>query len=431
MQRVAFILAFFITCALAFGQGPARHGMVGGLLARAGRPVFPVAIYELPKTDAELHAMAQAGVNMDRCGNKEDLDRAQAAGMMGWVPLPLDSEDPSKIRQLVESVKDHPALAAWEGPDELVWNFTAASDLYRRGVYKMPGEWWKQTPEAIEYAETRARTVIPQVLANIRLLRELDAGRHPLWINEAAGSDLKFIREYVEAVDITGCDTYPIHEGKRHPSVVGDYTDRYLSVGQNRPMWMVLQGFAWADLHIAGNTEKAAYPSFAETRLMAYEALAHGASGILYWGTSYIPPETGADFRNSIYAITRELAPLQPFLAAPEEKSLRVALTETSGRAEPGDRGVRIVARRAGSEWLIALANEDDHPHMGVELKGLAALNGRNLELLYGAETVTIHAGEFITRLMPLEVKVFATSRKWEAASLAGRVFANAEFSVK
>lgn len=431
MKRLTFFAIFLMILSTAFGQGPARHGLVRGYLARDGRPVFPIGIYEMPKTDAELQSMAQAGINLVRCSNKQDLDRAHAAGMMGWIPLPLDSENSAKLRQLIESVKDHPALAAWEGPDELVWNFTAQSDLYRRGVYKVPGEWWKQTPEAIEYSETQARKVIPQLLSNIHLLRDLDAGRHPLWINEAGGSDMKFIREYVEAVDITGCDVYAIHEGKRRPAIVGNYTDRFLTIGENRSVWMVLQGFAWHDLHIAGKTENAAYPSFAETRLMAYETLTHGASGVLYWGTPYIPPDTGADFRQSIYAITSELAGIQPFLTAPEENGVHVALTETEGRAEPGDRGVSILARRNGSDWLIALVNEDDHPHMGVEVKGLAALNGQQLELLYGTESATVGKGEFITRLMPLEVKVFATSRKWEVTSSVGRSFADAETNAK
>ena len=427
MQRLTCLALMLITVAAAWGAGPPPRGLVQGYLARSGRPVYPIGIYEMPKTDAELAAMAKAGINLVRCQGHEDLDRAQSAGMMGWVPLPLDSTDQARLRQLIAAVKDHPALAAWEGPDELVWGFTANSSLYRGGIYKQPGEWWKQTPEAVAYADAQAGKVIPQLIANIGLLRALDGSRHPLWMNEAAGSDLKFVREYVERVDITGCDTYPIHEGKRHPSAAGDYTDRFLSVGEGRPVWMVLQGFAWADLHIPGSTEKAAYPSFPETRLMAYEALAHGAKGILYWGTAYIPPDTGTGFRDSIYAITRELAPLEPFLTVPDEKSVHLALTETTGRPEAGDRGVRWLARRAGLEWLIVLANEDDHAHMGVEVQGLEALNGRRLELLYGTESASVRAGKCITRLMPQEVKVFSTSRKWESPAPAGRDFTDEE----
>jgi len=423
MKRASCWAAMLTTFAVAFGAATSQRGLLQGFLLKDGRTVFPIGIYEMPKTDAELQTMAKAGMNIVRCSNKEDLDRAKRAGMMGWVPLPLQSTDEGKVRQLVEEVKDHPALAAWEGPDELVWGFTAASSLYREGIYKTQREWWMQTPDAVEYSEAQARKVMPRLIENIRLVRSLDGSRHPIWMNESARSDMKFIREYVEHVDITGCDVYPIHTGQRRPFILGDYTDRYLSIGENRPVWMVLQGFAWHDLNIPGNTEKAAYPSFPETRLMAYSAMAHRAQGILYWGTFAIPADTGAQFRDSIYAMTSELAKLQPFLTAPEEKSVHIVLTESGERPEVGDRGVRWMARAAGSEWLIVLVNEDDRHHMGVEVKGLEALNGRQLQLLYGTESTTVRKGEFITRLMSLEVKVFATSRNWENAWPTGRGF--------
>ena len=77
--------------------------------------------------------------------------------------------------------------------------------------------------------------------------------------------------------------------------------------------------------------------------------------------------------------------------------------------------GVRISARRTGRDWLIILANEDNRIQMGVEVSGLDALNGMEFYQLYGDETAVVKNGEFITRMKPLEVKVFATSRKWEA----------------
>jgi hypothetical protein len=191
---------------------------------------------------------------------------------------------------------------------------------------------------------------------------------------------------------------------------------------------MVLQGFGWKDLHDPYYKESLAYPSFAETRLMAYSAIAHGSSGILYWGTHYLPANaTGAGLRTSIYALTSELAKLQPFLTAPNDTAVRVKLVESTGRSVPGERGVRWMARRVGSSWVIVLINEDNHPHLGVEVEGLDALNGRKLVQLYGHETDTVSHGEFVARLMPREVKVFATSRKWASAWTAGRDFSYGE----
>ena len=411
MKRVFCLAAMLAGVALAFGGGNSRHGLVGGFPVKDGRPVFPIGFYQMPKTNAALKTMAKAGINLVQCGNAEDLKRARAAGMMGWVVLPLASTDEAKIRETVEALKDNPALVAWEGPDEFVWNLKPADQLSFN------------TPEAIEHAEVKARTLMPRLLKNIRLVRSLDS-RHPIWINEAAESDMKLVREYMGRIDITGCDIYPIHGYGRHPSVVGDYTDRFLSLGENRPVWMVLQGFGWQGLHDPHFQESLAYPSFPETRLMAYSAIAHGAKGILYWGTYFLPANAeGAALRTSIYALTSELGKLQPFLTAPEDASARVKLTESTGRSVPGERGVRLLARRVGSDWVIVLVNEDNHPHLGVEVEGLEALNGRKLVELYGNETDTISHGEFVTRLMPREVRVFATSRKWASSWTSGRDF--------
>jgi len=60
---------------------------------------------------------------------------------------------------------------------------------------------------------------------------------------------------------------------------------------------------------------------------------------------------------------------------------------------------------------------------MGVEVIGLSQLNGQSLQLLYGVEAAIVNRGGFVTRLKPYEVKVFATSRKWESACREGRVF--------
>ncbi|OHB79623.1 MAG: hypothetical protein A2Z25_03485 [Planctomycetes bacterium RBG_16_55_9] len=68
-----------------------------------------------------------------------------------------------------------------------------------------------------------------------------------------------------------------------------------------------------------------AYPSFDESRFMAYDAIVHGARGILYWGSHYLK---SSEFRQSLYALTSELAALQPFLVAEDDPQARLALVE-------------------------------------------------------------------------------------------------------
>lgn len=392
-----------------------------GFLNKEGRVLFPIGCYELPKDDAELGAMAEAGFNLVHCHTKADLDRAQAAGLLAWVSVPLQLGAKSDaLRKAVDGVKDHPALAVWEGPDEIVWNFTAYSGLYRNGVYSRPDEWWRQTANAVERSESEAGNILPRLREGCRFLRRLDQGKHPIWINEAAESDVKFVREYLDSIDITGCDIYPIHENNRRPFVLGDFTDRYRRIGMGKPVWMVLQGFSWHQV-TPPKDEHLVYPSFAESRFMAYSAIANGAKGLLYWGTEMVPKRS--PFRQSLSALTSELAALQKFLTSPEQTRPQVALIESKGRPIEGSRGVRLVARRAGQDWLVVLVNEDDHAHMGVGVIGLRGLNGKSLALLYDSEIAAIKDGGFITRLKPHEVKVFATSRKWESGRRTGRDF--------
>ena len=405
------------------------YGHGDGFLTRDnGQRLFPIGFYEHPAEDDALRDMAESGVNLVMCGSVEAFDRAHAHGMMGWVPLGLQSGATPDFQERIRSLVEHPALAVWEGPDEVVWNFTAYSGLWKQdqmAVFPNKGEWWMQTPLAIEYSEGRAAEIMPKMREAIEFIRSVDPYNRQIWINEARDSDLKFVRQYIDCVDITGCDDYPIRAESRPAIRVADATDRWRQVGKGRPVWMVLQGFTWSDLD-DGDTDITAFPTFAESRLMAYSCITHGARGILYWGSSYMKSEGKVEFRKSLYALTSELATLQPFLTAPVEGYVTVNLID-DGRIDIAPpvsiRGVSITARRIGREWLIVLVNEDEHPHMGVEVVGLDALNGTEFVELYGEEKTTVSGGSFSTRIRPFEVKLFATHRKWETDQQEGRAF--------
>ncbi len=404
------------------------YGHGDGFLTQEGRRLFPIGFYELPAEDDALRDMAEAGVNLIRCGNTEALDRVQALGMMGWVPLSLQSGATPEFQEHIRNLAAHPALAIWEGPDEIVWNFTAYSGLWRQdrlAVFPNKGEWWMQTPLAIQYSEERAAEIMPNMREAVEFIRSVDPQNRQVWINEARDSDLKFVRQYIDFLDITGCDDYPVHADERPTIRLADSTDRWKQVGNGRPVWMVLQAFSWNDLDDE-HGDIAAFPTFDESRLMAYVCITHGARGILYWGSHYLKSDGHEAFRKSIYALTSELAALQPFLTAPTEGYVAVRSIDDGRTDVPipvSTRGVSVTARRTGREWLIVLVNEDPYPHMGVEVIGLDALNGTEFVELYGDEKTTVSDGAFITRLRGFEVKIFATHRKWETEQQDDRDF--------
>lgn len=393
-------------------ETPQRHS---GLLSIDGRPAFPIGIYELPAEDAALKEMADAGINLVHCGNRDDLDRAQAVGMKGWLPMSVQQGATPALRKRIEEVADHPALGVWEGPDEIVWTFTAYSFLAKSAGFTRE-DWNNQTDKAVTYSEEKAAEIIPKMHEGIALIRELDPHNRPFWMNEAADSDLKFVRQYIDSCDIIGCDYYAVRSTGTDLQSVGRLVDRWDAIGRGRPVWMVLQGFSW---HSAHGERTRLYPTFAQSRFMAYDSIVKGARAILYWGTNMIDEP---EFRASLYALTSELSALEPFLVADDHADVRAAVVDDLFD-KPGI-GVRSQLLRHGTDYLLILVNEDPDRHLGVDVTGLEMLEGRELSELYGKEQATVRHGGIATRLQGYGVKLFATNAaRYESSRKAGRKY--------
>ena len=442
-QNVTSVLPWMLACALAAGA-PAAYG-ADGFLSRNGETLFPIGCYELPESDEALAAMAKAGINMVHCHSRADLDRAYAAGLMAVVPLPLQEGPTDALKAKVAELVDHPAIAIWEGPDEIVWNFTAFSGLHRTmGIHKTPGEWWRQTSEAVAYAEQQAAQIIPNMRAAVEYIHSVDTARRPVWINEAQSSDVHYVRQCMDFVDITGCDIYPVNPKGRPLFNVGNATERWLLTGEGKPVWMVLQAFSWHELGDYYGHKEAAYPSYADTRFMAYDVITRGAHGVLYWGSRFTKNDA---FRASILAIAHELAMLHPFLTAPGLDGVKTQMIDlprriSSSEEEPAmtvdevnrlvrqaraawEPNVRVTARKAGEDLLLIVVNEDEVAHMGVSVTGLETIEGKTLHLLYGDETRAVAQGEVVIRMQPLQVKVYCTDPARCVDDLTGRDFAD------
>lgn len=277
---------------------------------RQGREfLFPIGSYDIPADDADLLELANSGINIVRCGDRASLDRAEKFGLQGWLPLPVHQGATPELRKQIQAVVDHPALAVWEGPDEIVWNFTAYSGLLKSAGIKKE-DWYEQRSNAIEYSESQALEILPKMREGIALVKSIDPQNRPFWMNEAADSDLRYVRGYANFVDAIGCDYYPVRGSDFDLRSISKMVDRWHAVGRGKPVWMVLQAFSWHKL----NPERGLrYPHFNESRYMAYATIAHGGQGVFYWGSFSIDDP---EFQKSIYAVATELAMLQPFLTA-------------------------------------------------------------------------------------------------------------------
>jgi hypothetical protein len=244
----------------------------------------------------------------------------------------------------------------------------------------------------------------------IALIRELDPLDRPFWMNEAADSDVKFVRQYADDCDILGCDYYAVRSTGTDLQSVGRLVDRWDAIGRGTPVWMVLQGFSW---HTAHPQRTRLYPTFAESRFMAYDSLVHGVTP-LYWGTNMIDEPK---FRASLYRADAPNSRLQPFLIGEDHPASR----DGDRRPVRSAGGVRTTPA-ARHRLRAALVSEDAHRHLGVDVTGLDMLDGRTLTELYGTETATVQHGGLTTRLQAYDVKVFATNApRYTSARTNGR----------
>jgi hypothetical protein len=134
------------------------------------------------------------------------------------------------------------------------------------------------------------------------------SGSPPIWINFAPrgpgcnNNNFAGLASWSANAGVVSMDIYPYDNptsGSSLPdttiSSVGGYVDnlRNYVVGsgtggrQIQPVWMVLQGFGISDDPNAGEPSGgygSDRPPWNVTRFMAYNAIIHGARGIIYWG---------------------------------------------------------------------------------------------------------------------------------------------------
>ena len=73
---------------------------------------------------------------------------------------------------------------------------------------------------------------------------------------------------------------------------------------------------------------------------------------------------------------------------------------------------------------MLILVNEDNHRHLGVDVTGLLAVEGRELSLLYGSQSAKVTDASLVTRMQPFDVKLFCTTKqRFERQREDGRDF--------
>jgi len=421
----------------------AASAIDGGTLVVDGRRRFVLGLYETPADSAEAARLAECGFNLARAGTRADLDRLAAAGLGGWITLPLDVADEraaEELRASVNILRDHPALWIWEAPDELLWNASygrfqdrdrswaeiqqavaarpegdergrfeelgrRARRLQATGRYREAEPLYHELVSALNLAPSPSLAECPAAadaaLARARqgcaVMRAADS-QHPIWFNHAPRNEMADLRAFGALADAVGCDIYPVplHPQVGHSdladrtlSCVGAYTRRMDASAPGKAVWMVLQGFGWKDLGHGDDAMRR--PTQAELRFMVRDAIVHGADGILFWGTHYI--ERDSMLRADVEIVVGELARWEPFLASPHPTAVAVHSDRNANSDEAG-----VIARAWASEGdvLVLVVNENAGA-VAFDVSGLDRFNSRALRAVNSGEddAISIAEGRF------------------------------------
>jgi len=326
-----------------------------GMLVIEGKRTFIIGSYHFPKTESPFKTLASNGYNYVKVNNTSEMDAARQNGLYTWVYTRSIYEkkkegDTKKIIALVNEFKDYPALLFWEIEDEPAFTWNSAEP----------------------------RIVPEQMQETYDFIKQTDPV-HLIITNHGPVNLISTLQKYNSSTDLVACDVYPVIPHGIKPSYalypdglqgdllnpcisqVGEYVDKMKKVVHNsKPVFMVLQGFAWEMLKNENerDTSMILYPTYDESRFMAYNAIIHGANGIIYWGTNYAPQPS--PFMDDLNKVTKELAELQDVLSA---KTIELNIKkEYHELMYSVDTGVEIMIKKIKGKTYMLTVNSDKNP---------------------------------------------------------------------
>ena len=308
---------------LAFTRGRAERAVYFDERQRMiadGKPFFPLGVYVHPadKEVPYLNRLADSPFNciIECSADKKMLDKYHAAGLKA---IPKAPWNPKWAGPAAKGLRSHPALLAWYVIDETPADRAAGK---------------RELQRTLEDADPDHPT-----FAVLDLPRNADA--------------------LMGAFDIVSTDPYPIGRGRGSISRASEYPRvcREKTWGL-RPLWQVPQSFSWNWMRNYGHPEENRYPTYEELRSMAWQAIASGANGLLWYSAHHIfkcspPGELEANWGNLV-KVAEEIKSHSDVLLSEE-----IAVTSSSPSI------VARAFRRSGETWVV-VANASRKPSEGV-----------------------------------------------------------------
>lgn len=224
-----------------------------------GQPFFPLGVYWSGVKEPELGVYAQGPFNCLMpygMPNTNQMDACQAYGLKVIYSIKDiyygTRSAPQQIRNATDEIewvnrtvalhRQHPALLAWYLNDELPLD------------------------------------MVDRLAARQRLMEELDAD-HPTWV---VLYQYDQVGRYLDTFDVIGTDPYPIPDKPAGMALEWTRVTRAQSHG-SRAMWQVPQVFDWGAYRKGEARATTRAPTLAEMRAMAWQCIAAGANGLIFY----------------------------------------------------------------------------------------------------------------------------------------------------
>lgn len=378
---------------IGFSPGPPTWGKT---------PTGADALQELRDAGAILFRMAQSTPwDATVISNQQAaLDWAAQHGMYCWVNLrelsafpSTDTNTPAALRSVVDTFRSHPALGVWKNFDEAWWSGVSASDLQ-----------------------------------NGYLVAKQEDTNHPIVQTHAPRGTATDLQPYNAAADVLALDIYPVAiPPPTNPpltntniSVVGDWTSVLGQVAAGQKEFWTIEQIAFSGT--TPPSHSLIFPTYTQSRYMAYQALIDGARGLTFFGGNIAATLNAQDaalgwnwtfWNNVLKPVVQQLgdhSPLAPALTT-TNSTLPIAITGTTSP------DLEFCAREA-PPYLFLLAAKREGSAANVTFTGLPqwAANG---EVLFEApRTLICQNGQFTDAFPPFAVHVYRFSQGNQPATI-------------
>jgi hypothetical protein len=346
-----------------------------------GEPFFPIGMYWSSINEEDIKVYAQSKFNCLMPYGSPSQEQMDLAGKHGlkviysvkdwyagsrYCPAFIktaDDEEPH-VRRRVRRFRDHPALLAWYLNDEL------------------------------------PQTFLPRLEAHQRWVAEEDP-HHPTWV---VLYQYREVSAYLDTFDVIGTDPYPI--GRAPASMAAQWTaETFRQVEGARPMWQVPQLHNWANYRKDEAAKEYHTPTFDEKRSMAWQCIAEGATGLVFysWYDVKRNPDVPFDVQwEGLQRIAAEIDSLAPVLLSVEPVPEVEVSCDPAPSDEPG--WLHWTARISnGKLYLFAVNNGDGEGKVTFTLPGVP----RTIRVRGEERTIAPEGTAFRDDLEKLDVRVY------------------------